>query len=335
MHTATQPQTSVRALGAQDLEGVVAIDEALLGRARKAYFLRRLEAALKEPELHVQLAAADAQGLAGYILARRTQGEFGRSKPGLRLEVLGVHADRRGRGVGQTLLRALSAYASSHGIAELRTIAAWNHHRMLAWLDAMGFELAPDLVLECGVGEADQAERNDALELPDAHTAGHETNYGVPEGNDYERVERSRCDVRAMRPQDLPPILRIDREITHRDRAAYIEAKLGEAMDDSAIRVSLTARLDGTIVGFLMARADLGDFGRTEPVAVLDTIGVDPAYSHRGVGRALLSQLFVNLGALCIDRVETVVTLAELPLAGFLHRAGFARSRRLAFVRAL
>jgi hypothetical protein len=30
-----------------------------------------------------------------------------------------------------------------------------------------------------------------------------------------------------------------------------------------------------------------------------------------------------------------VVTLAELPLAGFLHKAGFTRSRRLAFVRTL
>ena len=82
-----------------------------------------------------------------------------------------------------------------------------------------------------------------------------------------------------------------------------------------------------------MARADLGDFGRTEPVAVLDTIGVDPAYGHRGVGHALVSQLFANLGALRVDRVETVVTLAERPLLGFLHDAGFRRSRRLAFVR--
>jgi ribosomal protein S18 acetylase RimI-like enzyme len=139
--------------------------------------------------------------------------------------------------------------------------------------------------------------------------------------------------VRAMRPEDLPPIVRIDREITGRDRRDYIEAKLHEAMDDSAIRVSLTARLDGTIVGFLMARADLGDFGRSEPVAVLDTIGVDPAYGHRGVGRALVSQLFADLGALRVDRVETVVTLAEGPLLGFLHDAGLTRSRRLAFMR--
>lgn len=333
MHTATRTQTTVRALTAQDLDAVVAIDATVGGRTRKAYFQRRLDTALKQPELHVQLAALEGHTLIGYILARRTQGEFGRQQPGLRLEILGVRADQQGHGVGRTLLDALRTYAGRHGVAELRTVADWNNHGMLRWLAATGFELAPDVVLECSVDDGYQAERDDALSLPAAQTPGHETDYGSPEGNDFERLERAHCDVRAMRPEDLPPIVRIDREITGRDRRAYIEGKLAEAMDDSAVRVSLSARLDGTIVGFLMARADLGDFGRSEPVAVLDTIGVDPAYGHRGVGHALVSQLFANLGALRIDRVETVVTLAERPLLGFLHDAGFRRSRRLAFVR--
>lgn len=335
MHTAMPTRTTVRALTQDDLDAVVAIDAANVGRARKAYHERRLGVALKQPDLHVQLAAVEGSTLVGYILARRTQGEFGRLKPGLRLELLGVRSDRQGRGVGRMMLDALLAYAARHGIAELRTVADWTRHGMLRWLDAMGFELAPDVVLECGVAQGYQAERDDALDLPDPQAPGHETDYGAPEGNDFERVARTRCNVHPMRPEDLPPIMRIDREITGRDRSAYIEAKLAEAMDDSAIRVSLTARLDDTIVGFLMARADLGDFGRTEPVAVLDTIGVDPTYGHRGVGHALVSQLFADLGALRIDRIETVVTLAELPLLAFLLGAGFARSRRLAFMREL
>jgi ribosomal protein S18 acetylase RimI-like enzyme len=333
MHTATASEVSIRALNQQDLDTVVAIDAAIVGRARKAYFLRRVKAAIAQPDLHVQLAAADDQGLAGYILARRTQGEFGRLKPALRLEVLGVKADRQSHGVGRKLLDALVGYASRHGVDELRTAAAWNDHGMMRWLDAMGFKLGSDMIMECSVDAGYQAERDDALDLPAAQTPGYETDYGAPEGNDFERAALAHCDVRAMRPQDLPKILRIDREITARDRATYIEGKLGEAMDDSAIRVSLTAHLDGAIVGFLMARADLGDFGRAEPVAVLDTIGVDPAYGHRGVGHALVSQLFANLEALHIDRVETVVQPTELPMLGFLLNTGFVRSQRLAFAR--
>ena len=84
-----------------------------------------------------------------------------------------------------------------------------------------------------------------------------------------------------------------------------------------------------------MARADLGDFGRTEPVAVIDTIGVDPGYAHRGVGHALVSQLFANLGALRIERVETVVAPRDFGLLGFLYDVGFTPSQRFAFVRRL
>jgi ribosomal protein S18 acetylase RimI-like enzyme len=326
---------TIRALTQQDLDTVVTIDAATEGRVRRAYFQRRVTAALKQPELHVQLAAVDGGELVGYILARRTIGEFGRPQPGLRLEIVGVRADRRQHGIGKMLVDALASYARRHGVGDLRTTAAWNQHRMLAWLESNGFTLAPDRIVDCAVGEGYRAERDDALGLPDAETPGHEVDYGAPEDNDYERVERARCDVRAMRPEDLPQIVRIDREITGRDRKAYIAGKLDEAMDDSAIRVSLAARVDDAIVGYLMARADLGDFGRTEPVAVLDTIGVDPAYEHRGIGHALVSQLFVNLGALKIDRVETVVAPADLALLGFLYNCGFRPSQRLAFMRRL
>ena len=243
--------------------------------------------------------------------------------------------DRRGQGVGRQLLQAMAQYATRHGVAELRTTAPWTDRRMLPWLQAMGFSLAPDQVVECAVGDGYQAERGDALDLPADESRGREIDYGAPEANDFERVGKVLADVRAMCPEDLPQICRIDRQITGRDRHAYIAEKLGEAMDDSAIRVSLTARLDGAIVGFLMARADLGDFGRTEPVAVLDTLGVDPDYAQRGIGHALLSQLFANLDALRVDRVETVLAPGDLPLQGFFFDAGFRPSQRLAFVRRL
>jgi N-acetylglutamate synthase-like GNAT family acetyltransferase len=84
-----------------------------------------------------------------------------------------------------------------------------------------------------------------------------------------------------------------------------------------------------------MARADLGDFGRVEPVAVIDTLGVDPDYAHGGVGRALLSQLVANLGALRVERVETTVAQRDLPLLSFFYGCGFAPSQRLSFVRAV
>jgi ribosomal protein S18 acetylase RimI-like enzyme len=138
-----------------------------------------------------------------------------------------------------------------------------------------------------------------------------------------------------MTAADLPGIVRIDRGITGRDRTGYLKAKLAEALDDSSLRVSLCARHGDANIGFLMARVDRGDFGRTEPVAVIDTIGVDREYTRHGIGRALMSQLFVNLGALHVERVETFVAASDLGLLGFLYGVGFVPSQRLAFVRHL
>jgi GNAT superfamily N-acetyltransferase len=334
MQGIAEQHLAVRALTPADLAQVVAIDAAIEGRSRRAYVERRLAAALRDPALHAQFAAVDDTGLAGHILARVLEGEFGIGGRSLRLELVGVRQDARGHGVGTRLFDALAQWARRHAIGELRTQAAWNDVAMLGWLHGMGFHLAPDSVVECAVaGGAYLPERDDAMALPAGEGPGHEISFGAGAGNDFERLARDTADVRAMTPADLSDIARIDRDLTGRDRSAYLQAKLAEAVDDASLRVSLTARRDGASVGFLMARVDRGDFGRTEPVAVIDTLGVAPAHARRGVGRALLSQLFANLGALRVERVETLVASRDLGLLGFLFAAGFAPSQRLPFVR--
>ena len=207
---------------------------------------------------------------------------------------------------------------------------------MLRWLDALGFTLAPNHIVDCAVAGGQYApSRDDPVSVQEGEGPAHEIDYSGESGNHYERLARDTADVRSMGPADLADIVRIDHRITGRDRQAYMQHRLDEAMVDSGIRVSLTARLDGIIAGYLMATADLGDFGRTEPVAVIDTIGVDPAYAHRGVGHALLSQLFVNLGALQIERIESVVAPRDLGLLGFFYDVGFTPSQRIPFMRRL
>ena len=324
---------TIRPLLREDLDSVVAIDAAE-GVTRRAYFERRLLAALDAPKLHAQFAAIDDQGLAGYILARVLTGEFGRTSPAFRLEVLGVRASARGHGAGASLFDALADYGRRHGVAEVRTTAAWNDHAMLRWLDAMGFALAANHLVDCTVDGGEYAPQRDlGTAARESGEPPAEIDYGRQSRNDFERLARDCADVRAMEPGDLDDIVRIDRSITALDRRDYVRQKLLETLGDSAIRVSLTARLEDAIVGFVTARVDLGDFGRTAPVAVLDTIGVDARYTHRGVGHALLSQLFVNLSALRIERVETVVAPHDLELLSFLYAVGFAPSQRLPFVR--
>jgi ribosomal protein S18 acetylase RimI-like enzyme len=62
---------------------------------------------------------------------------------------------------------------------------------------------------------------------------------------------------------------------------------------------------------------------------VLDTIGVDPDHRNSGIGRALISQLLVNLGSLRVEQIRSEVAWNEHELLGFLDRCGFAVSQRL------
>jgi len=134
-----------------------------------------------------------------------------------------------------------------------------------------------------------------------------------------------------MMEGDLRALVAIDRRITGNDRAAYFQRKLTEALTESDVRVSLVAEVDGVPVGFIMARVDLGEFGRVETTAVIDTIGVDPDYRNRGVGRALISQLLVNLGTLRVEKIRTEVDWQDHGLLAYLDRSGFLLSQRLCF----
>ena len=298
--TAAEQTLTIRPLTRDDLAAVVAIDAAIEGRSRRNYVERRLAAALREPALHAQFAACDANGpgrlhpgagARGRVRAQRTRAAAGDDR----------HA--RQTPAATTAARSCSRRCRigprRHGIRDVRTSAGWRDAAMLHWLDSMGFGLAPSFILDAALGADSRPlpPADAALTVPAGHGPGNEINFGVGTANDNERLALEQPEVRPMTPEDLREIVRIDQRITGRDRSGYIGARLAEAMGDSPIRVSLAARLDGAIVGFVMARADLGDFGRTAPVAVVDTIGVDPDYAHRGVGRALLTQLFANLAA--------------------------------------
>jgi ribosomal protein S18 acetylase RimI-like enzyme len=162
-----------------------------------------------------------------------------------------------------------------------------------------------------------------------------EINYSGQPAADYGPLARDRIPVRSMAERDLRALVAIDRRITGRDRAGYFQRKLNDALTESDVRVSLVAEFDSVPVGFIMARVDLGEFGRVETTAVIDTIGVDPDYRSRGVGRALVSQLLANLGTLRVEKVRTEVDWQDRDLLGYLDRNGFLPSQTLCFDQSL
>ncbi|TSA15816.1 MAG: GNAT family N-acetyltransferase [Betaproteobacteria bacterium] len=337
MATRTPQQTagiSLRRTKAEDMQAVVALDATIVDRPRQFYFQRRLKAALDQTELHVQFSAEQDGRIVGFIKARRLKGEFGHAEPALRLETIAVAPGEQGQGVGRALLSRLEDEAKRMGVAAIRTSASWREHTIMQFFDRAGFEFAHNLVLDCPtkLNRVTAHERDNIL--APAHVTGFsatEVDYSALAANDFDALAQDRFGVRALEPGDFADIVRIDQRVSGHRREDYIRELFDEAMTDSAVRVSLVACVDGIAAGFVMARTDFGDYGRAQPVAVLDTIGVDPDYAHRGVGHALLSQLFVNLAALRVERVETMVTREDFGLLGFFYDAGFGQSQRLSF----
>ncbi len=298
-----------RPLAQSDLEQVVALDARTTGVVRRAYFERRREAALRSPHQHLQIAAATEAGLVGWLLARVAGGEYGRPESVVVLEALGVEPAMQRAGLGRRLFRGLEDLASSRSVGAIVTQVDWRNHSMLRFLDAAGFTIARRHVLDRGL------ER-----LPERG------------GDD---LEHARIACRSLRASDLEAVIRIDEANTGVARPEYFQRKLDEALQESAIAVSLVAESDGFVVAFAMARVDSGDYGRLGSVASLDTIGVSPRFAHAGYGRALLGQMIDNLSALRIDRLETEVAREAFGLLGFLYRAGFDPSPRIPFERRL
>ncbi len=150
---------------------------------------------------------------------------------------------------------------------------------------------------------------------------------------DSPSLARDRVPCRSLAADDLAAVARIDAKATGRDRTTYIERKIAEVLGESGIRVSMVAELDDHVVGFVMAQVDYGEFGRAEPTAVIDTLGVDPDYAHYQVGTALLSQLLANLATLRVETVRTEIGWNEYSLLAFLEQNGFRPSQRICFSR--
>lgn len=176
---------------------------------------------------------------------------------------------------------------------------------------------------------------NTDIVIPQRVDEAPEVSYGAAPAPDFGPLARDRIPVRSMNANDLTALVEIDRRITGGERVKYFERKLADALTDSDVRVSLVAELDGVPVGFVMARVDLGEFGRVDTTAVLDTIGVHPDYQNRGVGRALISQLLTNLGTLRVENVRTEVDWNDRELLAYLDRCGFRPSQQLCFDRRL
>lgn len=320
-----------RALHPDDLDRVSEIESRIAGRPRRGFLAKRFAVASATPDGFLSCAVLDAGKLAGYGIARLQEGEFGVRSAVAVLDVIGVDPDGQGKGIGKAVIGEIERQMKARGIVTLRTQVVWADHPMISFFSSAGFRLAP-----CQIIERDTSPLSE--EVPEVTSvkldAGRRVHSSAG-GNDYETLARDRVLVRSLKEEDLASVVRIDAKLTGLDRSAYYAAKFREMLIESGIRVSLAAEDDGIVTGFVMARVDFGEFGKVDKAAVIDTIGVHPAYGGSGVGHALLSQLLLNLSTLQVESVLTQVSPEDFGMQRFLRARGFVQSQRLVLTKAI
>jgi ribosomal protein S18 acetylase RimI-like enzyme len=311
----------------EDLDAVIAIDRKLSGASRRGFYDKRLAAALAAPHDFVYVGLRDGETLIGFAMARLLEGGFGRTGRGAALDAIGVDPGHWRGGAGRRMLAALEEVLAHKGAREFVSQASWTNHKLLAFFEAAGFRLAPRIVLDRDTAALPEPPPSEDHEEPGWQSA--EIDYSSPGGDDFSALARDRFPVRSMQEHDLAALIAIDRKATGHDRRTWYERKMREALRESGVRVSLAAEAEGAIIGFIMARVDFGEFGRTEPEAVMDTIGVAPDFRGQGVGTALMSQLLANLASLRVERVRTELAWNDFGLIAYLDECGFRPSQRL------
>lgn len=333
----TQDQTTpaggafgIRPVGAADLDRITAIDAGHMGASRRGYFEKRLDSGQRYADEAISLGLVSDDGLAGFALVRLEDGEFGRPGSVAVLDAIGVDTSAQGHGGGRALMDAVIGALRDKGVAELVTQVDWSQRALLEFLGAAGFGLDGRVVLSRPAAELTPEEEPDTL--PEEPT---EIDYSSPSGDDFMALARDRIPVRSLTEADLPGIAAIDRRHSGRERTAYYARKLDQVLNQSGVRLSLMAEIDGMPAGFVMARVDYGEFGQTADEAVLEAIGVDPAFAGQSVGRALMSQLMGNLTVLRAGVVRSETDWNDTGLIGFLNAMEFTPAQKISLRRSV
>lgn len=139
--------------------------------------------------------------------------------------------------------------------------------------------------------------------------------------------------TRPVTAADLDAIVALDCKITGQSRRGFYEKRLAAAARDPRAFVSLALEVDGHIAGFVFAHILDGEFGGTQPVAVLDGIGVDPDERGASHGRQLISGLDRQLQAYGVREIQSQADWTEHAIVRFFAASGFDLAPRLVLER--
>ncbi len=130
-------KVSLKLLTINDLDAVVAIDYALLGKKRSAYWANKFEQASISgvPSL---IAEADGKVI-GFILGKASGWEYGIPENIGWIDTMGVVKEWQGKGVSQLLFKEMYSMFKKVGVDTIYVLVEWRKWDLMQFFESMGF----------------------------------------------------------------------------------------------------------------------------------------------------------------------------------------------------
>lgn len=141
----------------------------------------------------------------------------------------------------------------------------------------------------------------------------------------------SAADINGARPlteADLNRVVEIDAIIGGRKRPQFYQKRLHAALAEPKAFIYIGYDSYGSLHGFLQARLLEGEYGASEPVAVLDNIGVEPGFQGQGIGRAMMQEFAELLKHKNVHEIQTQADWRNQSIIGFLAQSRFQLAPR-------
>jgi N-acetylglutamate synthase-like GNAT family acetyltransferase len=133
-----------------------------------------------------------------------------------------------------------------------------------------------------------------------------------------------RITTRKLKADDLDAIVEIDYKVLGNRRPPYWQQKI-EEMGDEKLSKSLVAEVDAVVQGFIMGTVSGWEFGVPNTIGWIDTIGVNPAYQHKGLATFLFTSIIEEFKKDGVENIYTLVKWEDWDLMSFFKTIGFTR----------
>jgi ribosomal protein S18 acetylase RimI-like enzyme len=144
-------------------------------------------------------------------------------------------------------------------------------------------------------------------------------------------MKESNIKIRLLKADDFDAVVSIDEKVLKSSRPEYYELKFDQYFKSrDYLPTSLVAEDEaGNVVGFIMGKLYMGEYGIFQEEASLDTIGVDPGYQNYGIGEKLMNELIDHLRELGVRKVNTLVGWSDTKLIHFFSANEFSPSKTI------